>query len=147
MYREGDMVINLNLETIDGEKIEIGKGKWIVLYFYPKDNTPGCTTQAKNFSKLMEEFNKLNVEIIGISKDNEGTHKKFIQKYDLKIKLLSDKENKIAKLFNVEGKTFLSRDTILIDKAGKIVKIWRKVSASQNPYQVLEFIKNYENST
>ncbi|MCS7165352.1 MAG: peroxiredoxin [Candidatus Calescibacterium sp.] len=145
MYKEGDLIVNLTLKTIDGEEIEVGKGKWIVLYFYPKDDTPGCTIQAKNFSKLKEEFEKLNVEIIGINKDSEESHRRFIEKHKLKIKLVSDKKDDIAKLFDVEGQIFPSRDTIVIDPVGKIVKIWRKVSASENPYQVLEFIKNISN--
>ncbi len=146
MYNEGDIVVNLELKTIDGETIKTGQNKWIVIYFYPKDDTPGCTRQAQNFSNLAEEFNKLNVEIIGISRDGENSHKKFIDKYNLKIKLVSDKDRKIASLFGVEGKTFFSRDTIIIDPIGKIVKIWRKVSASENPYQVLEFIKKHSSN-
>lgn len=147
MYKEGDILVNLELKTIDGETIKIGQSKWIVLYFYPKDDTPGCTRQAQNFSNLADEFNKLNVEIIGISRDGENSHKKFIEKYNLKIKLASDKDRKISSLFGVEGKTFFSRDTIIIDNVGKIVKIWRKVSASENPHQVLEFIKQYLNNS
>lgn len=147
MYKEGDIVLNLLLKSSDNEEIEIGKGKWTVLYFYPKDDTPGCTIQAQTFSKLKEEFDKLNVEIIGISKDKDESHIKFLQKHNLKIKLVSDKDGKIAKLFDIKGKIFFSRDTIIISPTGKVVKIWRKVSSSKNPYEVLEFIKNYNDNS
>ncbi len=143
MYKEGDTIVNLDIETIDGKKIEIGKNQWIVLYFYPKDDTPGCTIQAKTFSELYDEFKNLNVEVIGISRDNSNNHQKFIQKHNLKINLVSDKDNKIASLFGVEGKLFFSRDTILIDPNGKVAKIWRKVSPSKNPHEIIEFIKKY----
>ncbi|MFN3995935.1 MAG: peroxiredoxin [bacterium] len=144
MYKEGDIITNLTLETSEGETIEVGKGKWIILYFYPKDDTPGCTIQAKKFSELYEEFDKLNSIIVGVSKDNPERHKKFCQKYGLKIKLVTDKESKIASLFGVNGKIFFSRDTVIINPVGKVMKIWRKVSPSQNPYDSLNFIK--ENS-
>lgn len=144
MYKEGDIITNLKLETAEGEIIEVGKGKWIILYFYPKDDTPGCTIQAKKFSELYEEFDKLNALIVGVSKDNPERHKKFCQKYGLKIKLVTDKESKIASLFGVNGKIFFSRDTVIINPLGKVMKIWRKVSPSQNPYDSLNFIK--ENS-
>ncbi|MFN4220260.1 MAG: peroxiredoxin [bacterium] len=144
MYKEGDIITNLKLETAEGEIIEVGKGKWIILYFYPKDDTPGCTIQAKKFSELYEEFDKLNALIVGVSKDNPERHKKFCQKYGLKVKLVTDKESKIASLFGVNGKIFFSRDTVIINPLGKVMKIWRKVSPSQNPYDSLNFIK--ENS-
>lgn len=144
MYKEGDIIANLTIDTTEGEKVEVGKGKWIILYFYPKDDTPGCTIQAQKFSELIEEFEKLNSIVIGVSKDNPERHKKFCQKYNLKIKLVTDKEGKLASLFDVKGKIFFSRDTVIINPIGKIVKIWRKVSPSQNPYDTLQFIK--ENS-
>ncbi|MEN3015092.1 MAG: peroxiredoxin [bacterium] len=143
MYKEGDIVQDLKLESSDGEVIEVGKGKWIVLYFYPKDNTPGCTVQAQTFSKLKQEFENQKAEVIGISKDSNKSHEKFIQNCNLKIKLVSDKAGQIAKLFGVQGKIFFSRDTVLIDPNGKIVKIWRKASAQNNPLEVLELIKHY----
>lgn len=144
MYKEGDIVVNLVIETSEGQKVEVGKGKWIVLYFYPKNDTTGCTIQAKIFSNLYERFQKLNTEVIGISRDDPYSHNNFIKKHNLKIKLATDKEGKISSLFNVKGKIFFSRDTVLIDPLGKVVKIWRKVSPSQNPYNILELIENYQ---
>ncbi|PID47462.1 MAG: thioredoxin-dependent thiol peroxidase [Proteobacteria bacterium] len=111
------------------------KGKWVVLYFYPKDNTPGCTTQACDFTASFPEFNSLNAVILGVSPDSPKKHRNFIEKKDLTITLLADEEKEVAKLYNVwQLKKFMSkeymgivRSTFLIDPEGKVVKIWDKV--------------------
>ena len=124
-------------------------GKKHILYFYPKDNTPGCTTEAKDFSTKIKEFNKLKTEIIGISKDSIKTHKNFIKKQDLKILLASDEEGKILEKFgvwvekNMYGRKYMGiqRSTFLIDEKLKIIFIWEKVKVKGHVDEVLEKIR------
>ena len=124
-------------------------GKKHILYFYPKDNTPGCTTEAKDFSTKIKEFNKLKTEIIGISKDSIKTHKNFIKKQDLKILLASDEEGKTLEKFgvwvekNMYGRKYMGiqRSTFLIDEKLKIIFIWEKVKVKGHVDEVLEKIR------
>ncbi len=124
-------------------------GKKHILYFYPKDNTPGCTTEAKDFSAKIKEFNKLKTEIIGISKDSIKTHKNFIKKQDLKILLASDEEGKTLEKFgvwvekNMYGRKYMGiqRSTFLIDEKLKIIFIWEKVKVKGHVDEVLEKIR------
>lgn len=123
--------------------------KYLVLYFYPKDNTPGCTLEAKDFSCMKQEFLDLGVLILGVSKDSEQSHNNFIEKQDLKITLVSDEDLSLHKLFGVwwekknYGKTYLwvIRSTFLLDQSGTIVKEWRNVRAKGHVQRVLDFIK------
>ena len=125
-------------------------GKFVVLYFYPKDDTPGCTIETNDFNKLLSKFNKLDCEIYGVSKDNIKSHDKFREKYKIKFDLLSDEETKIHKKYNVWGKKkfmgqeFLGtiRTTFLIDKKGKILKTWENVKVKDHAQEVLETLKN-----
>jgi len=125
-------------------------GKFVVLYFYPKDDTPGCTIETNDFNKLLPKFNKLNCEIYGVSKDNIKSHDKFREKYKIKFDLLSDEETKIHKKYNVWGKKkFMGREflgtirtTFLIDKKGKILKTWENVKVKDHAKEVLETLKN-----
>jgi len=111
------------------------RGKWVVLYFYPKDNTPGCTMEAIYFSKAMEEFKALGTEILGVSADSVESHCGFAEKHDLAITLLSDVDRKVLEEYGVwkqksmYGKSFLgiSRTTFIIDPQGKIAHVWPKV--------------------
>lgn len=111
------------------------RGKWVVLYFYPKDNTPGCTMEAIYFSKAMEEFKALGTEILGVSADSVESHCGFAEKHDLAITLLSDTERKVLEAYGVwksksmYGKSFLgiTRTTFIIDPEGKIAHVWPKV--------------------
>ena len=122
--------------------------KWKVIYFYPKDNTPGCTQEAKDFSKLKEEFEKLNCEILGISPDSPQSHKKFIEKHGLKIMLLSDKEKKLIKkvawgkkkVFGKE-KEGLIRTTYLVSPNNIVMKVWSPVKVKGHAEEVLETLK------
>ena len=106
-------------------------GKYIVLYFYPKDDTPGCTIETNDFNKLLTQFKKLNCDVFGISKDDLKSHKKFKEKYKIKFDLLADEEIKIVKSYKVWAKKkFMGREymgvvrnTFLIDPKGKIIKI------------------------
>jgi|TARA_B100001105_G_scaffold51059_1_gene38510 peroxiredoxin Q/BCP len=138
--------LNLSNDTIINSKNLIGNT--YVIYFYPKDNTPGCTNEAKDFSSLFKDFKNLNVEIIGISKDSIKTHQNFIEKHKLKIKLGSDQEGKVIEKFGVwvEKKMYgriymgVERSSFLISDKGKIENIWRKVKVKGHAKEVYERI-------
>ena len=127
-------------------------GKYVMIYFYPKDDTPGCTIEANDFNKLLPQFKKLNCEVFGISKDNLKSHDKFKEKYKLKFDLLSDEELAVLKKFKVWGKKkFMGREfmgilrtTFLIDKKGKILKIWENVKVKDHAKEVLETLKEIQ---
>ena len=143
---------NFELPDANNNKIKLSdyKGKNVVLYFYPKDNTPGCTVEAIDFSKLKKEFEKQNTVIIGISKDTCKSHQKFIDDQELTITLLSDEDHKIQEKYNVwgkkkfMGKEFMGtiRTTFLIDKTGKIIKKWENVKVQDHAKEVLTIIEN-----
>ena len=123
-------------------------GKWLVLYFYPKDDTPGCTTEAKDFTAFAEQFSARNASILGVSKDTVAKHDKFIAKHDLKVDLISDETGEICEAYgvwvekNMYGKTYMGiqRATFLINPGGKIAKIWPKVRVKGHAEAVLEEI-------
>ena len=125
-------------------------GKYVVIYFYPKDDTPGCTIETNDFNKLLTKFNKLECEIYGISKDSLKSHDKFRDKYKIKFDLLADEEIKVLKKYKVWGKKkFMGREfmgiirtTFLIDKMGKIIKIWNNVKVKDHAKEVLITLKN-----
>ena len=125
-------------------------GKYLVLYFYPKDDTPGCTIETNDFNKLLSKFKKLDCEVYGISKDNLKSHNKFRDKYKIKFDLLADEELKVLKKYRVWGKKkFMGREfmgiirtTFLLDKKGKIIKIWNNVKVKNHAKEVLETVKN-----
>ena len=124
-------------------------GKYVVIYFYPKDDTPGCTIETNDFNKLLTKFKKLECEIYGISKDSLKSHDKFRDKYKIKFDLLADEEIKVLKIYKVWGnKKFMGREfmginrtTFLIDKKGKIIKIWENVKVKDHAKEVLETLK------
>lgn len=118
------------------------RGKWIVLYFYPKDNTPGCTAEAISFTEHNDEITSLDAEIIGVSADSVESHKKFIEKRNLKIKLLSDPQKKVIELYDAKGILGTTRSTFLIDPQGKIAKVWPKVSVNGHADDVKNSILN-----
>ncbi|MBU5257117.1 peroxiredoxin [Tissierella praeacuta] len=128
------------------------KGKNVVLYFYPKDNTSGCTTEALEFMDLYDEFKKQDTIIMGISRDNLKSHAKFRDKHNLPFLLLSDENEEIHNLFNVMklkkmyGKEYMGveRSTFIFNKEGELVKEFRNVKAKGHAEKVLEFIKNGE---
>ena len=151
MLNIGDKAPNFTLPDKDGNNISLSDflGKKVILYFYPKDNTPGCTKQACGFSENIQEFENNNTVIIGISKDSQKSHQSFTQKYDLKINLLSDVERQAIESYGVwqEKKLYgkvsmgIVRTTFVIDEQGNIEKIFDKVKAAQNPEEVLEYIR------
>jgi len=125
-------------------------GHWIVLYFYPKDNTSGCTREAIDFTKSLKKFQKLDAHIIGISPDSAESHKKFEQKHSLKITLLTDPEHKVLDKYGVwqlkkmYGREYYGvvRSTFLINPSGKIVELWQKVKVNGHVEAVLEKLRN-----
>ncbi|MFZ4673138.1 peroxiredoxin [bacterium] len=128
------------------------KGRWIALYFYPKDDTPGCTKQACNLRENFDELQKHGIEILGVSPDDVESHKKFEQKYDLPFRLIADPERKISKMFGVYKWHFgfnffpykwVKRVTVLIDPNGIEVGRIEKVEVGNHSKQILEFLKSY----
>ena len=125
------------------------KGKNLVIYFYPKDNTPGCTKEGEDFRDNYNVFKKLNTEVIGVSKDSVISHQKFITKFNFPFNLISDEDEKVCNLFdvikekNMYGRKYMGieRSTFLIDANGKLVKEWRKVRVKGHVDDVLESIK------
>ena len=128
-------------------------GKYVVLYFYPKDDTPGCTIETNDFNKLLSKFKKLDCEVFGISKDDLKSHNKFRDKYKIKFDLLADEDLKVLKKYKVWGKKkFMGREfmgiirtTFLIDKKAKILKVWNNVKVKDHAKEVLETLKNITN--
>ena len=149
MISEGKSVPKFELNDADGNVFSSTdlRGKKYVIYFYPKDFTPGCTIEADEFSKDYKKFQKAGIEIIGISKDDVESHKKFCDKMKIPYKLLADTDTKVSKLFGVWGKKkFMGREylgvkrsTFLINEKGKIVKVFEKVKAKGHSKEVLEF--------
>ena len=125
-------------------------GNYVIIYFYPKDDTPGCTIETNDFNKLLPKFKKLNCEILGISKDNLKSHDKFRDKYKIKFDLLADEEIKVLKKYKVwakkkfMGREFMGivRTTFLIDKKGKTLKVWNNVKVKGHAKEVLETLQN-----
>ena len=124
-------------------------GKYLVLYFYPKDDTPGCTTEALDFTAQIKNFDKANTSILGVSADTVAKHEKFKNKHKLKILLGSDEDHEVLNAYevwvekNMYGKKYMGieRATFLIDENGKIQKIWRKVKVKNHVAEVLEAAK------
>ena len=127
----------------DGDTIRLEdfRGKWVVLYFYPKDDTPGCTMEAKGFENLREEFERENAVILGVSRDDEKSHKSFCTKYGLNFHLLADKDGKIIEEYKAKGVIFTKRMTYLIDPEGKIAFVWKKVNPARHAKEVLEKLR------
>ena len=128
------------------------KGKWVVLYFYPKDNTPGCTIEANDFTKYLKDFSKLNAVILGASPDSCQSHVKFVKDQKLKIALLSDPEHKVIETYGAwqlkqnYGKEYwgVVRSTVLIDPDGKVAYHWKSVKADGHAEAVREKLKELQ---
>ncbi len=146
MLQVGDNVPDFCLPNQDEEEICFRdiKGKWTVLYFYPKDNTPGCTTQACDFTEAEPDFSKLDAIILGVSPDSPEKHRKFIEKKNLGITLLADEEKELCNLFGVwqlkkfMGKEYMGivRSTFIINPEGKIAALWTKVRVKEHVAKV-----------
>ncbi|MCK1985815.1 MULTISPECIES: thioredoxin-dependent thiol peroxidase [Peribacillus] len=150
----GEKAPDFKLPANNGEMVSLSdfKGKYIVLYFYPKDMTPGCTTEACDFRDHNEHFEELDAVIIGVSPDPAARHEKFIEKHGLPFLLLADEDHEAAKIFDVWqlkknfGKEYMGieRSTFLIDKDGKIVKEWRKVKVKGHVEEALDTLRDLE---
>lgn len=142
--REGDQLPGYRLEDENGRQVKLNgfRGKWLVLYFYPNDDTPGCTREAITFSQYLEEFKQSKAEVFGISTDKLKNHRKFREKHGIKVSLLSDNRGKLAKAFGIKILFGMcSRDTVLISPGGKVEKIYRNVHPSKIPVKILETIQ------
>jgi peroxiredoxin Q/BCP len=139
----GQQAPEFTLPSQDGSMVSLKdfRGKWVVLYFYPKDNTPGCTIEAHNFQRDLSKFESDNAVILGVSLDSPESHKNFCTKQDLTFKLLADTEKKVAaqygSLRNLLVVKIADRNTFLIDPQGKIAKVWTGVSPSSHSQEVL----------
>jgi peroxiredoxin Q/BCP len=150
MLEVGTKAPEFSLPNQDGKEVALSgyKGKKVVLYFYPKDNAPGCTKQACGFAELYPDFTEKGAEVIGISKDTVESHRKFADKYNLTFTLLADTDIKVIQAYdvwkekNMYGKKSMGvvRTTYLIDEEGMITKAFTKVNATENPADMLENI-------
>lgn len=147
----GDKAPDFNLPASSGENVNLSdfRGKNVVLYFYPKDMTPGCTTEACDFRDQHENFSDLNTVIIGVSPDPIERHNKFIEKHGLPFMLLADENHEVAKMYDVWklkknfGREYMGieRSSFLINKEGNLVKEWRKVRVKGHVEDALQFVK------
>ena len=150
MIEEGGNAPELKAVASDGTTIELASpGKPLVLYFYPKDDTSGCTREAQDFTALAGDFEKAGARVVGVSRDPMKKHEKFIGKYDLKVPLLSDEDGAISNAFgtwvekSMYGRIYMwmERATFIIDEEGRVVKAWRKVKVPGHAAEVLEAVK------
>jgi peroxiredoxin Q/BCP len=148
MIEDGDKAPDFELPTDGGETLRLSrlKGKPAVLYFYPKDDTSGCTAEAKDFTRLAPEFRKAGVEVIGVSPDSPESHAKFRKKHGLAVRLAADTDKAVANAYGVwveksmYGRKYMGveRSTFLIDGKGRIARSWRKVKVPGHAEEVLE---------
>lgn len=151
MLEVGTKAPDFTLQDQDGKDVSLSdfKGKKVILYFYPKDNTSGCTKQACAFKELSPDFMEKDAIVLGVSKDSVASHKKFQEKYELPFELLSDPDHKVIEQYDVwkeksmYGKKYMGivRSTYLIDEEGNIEKALEKVKPQQNPEQMLKLVE------
>jgi peroxiredoxin Q/BCP len=150
MINQGDKAPALKVTASDGATVDLGApGAPLVLYFYPKDDTSGCTKEAQDFTALAGDFAAAGVRVIGVSRDPMKKHDKFIAKYELKVPLASDEDGRISDAFgtwvekSMYGRKYMGmeRSTFLIGKDGRVVKTWRKVKVPGHAAEVLEAAK------
>ena len=147
MINEGDRAPAIDVQTSDGGSVNLSApGQPLVLYFYPKDDTSGCTREAQDFTALASEYSKAGVKVIGVSRDPMKKHEKFISKYELAVPLASDEDGRISDAFgtwvekSMYGRKYMGmeRATFLIDADGKVVRAWRKVKVPGHAQEVLK---------
>ena len=151
MLKEKAKAPDIKLFSTNNVKFNLknSSGNFVIIYFYPKDDTPGCTLETNDFNKLLPHFRKLNCEVYGISKDSLDSHNKFKKKYKIKFDLLSDLDKNVLKKYKVwrkkkfMGREFMGviRSTFLIDKKGRILKIWSNVKVKDHAKEVLNTLK------
>lgn len=148
MLQEGDNAPDFDAKDQDGNNVKLSdfRGKRVVLYFYPKDDTPGCTKEACSFRDANDVYAEKNIKVLGVSTDDESSHRKFISKFNLPFTLLADTDKKIVNDYGVYGEKNMygrkymgvNRKTFLIDEQGKIKKIFNKVDVSEHADEVLK---------
>jgi peroxiredoxin Q/BCP len=152
MISEGDCAPDLDVTTSDGRNLNLARpGKPLVLYFYPKDDTSGCTREAQDFTSLAADFEKAGAMVVGVSRDPMKKHEKFIGKYDLKVPLASDEDGRISDAFetwvqkSMYGRKYMGmeRSTFLIGADGKVLKEWRKVKVPGHAEEVLATVRKH----
>lgn len=156
MLDEGDPIPAIELTSAGGGQIDLRSyvGRPFVMYFYPKDDTAGCTREAQDFSALLPEFEALDARLLGVSKDSPIKHQKFINKYDLTVPLATDGEGKAIEAFGVwvekslYGKRYMGIDraTFLFDAKGRLSRVWRRVRVPGHAVDVLEAVKELESA-
>ena len=152
MIKEGDIAPDFTSRDAEGNPVKLSelRGQNVVLYFYPKDDTPGCTKQACSFRDSSDVYEREGVKVLGVSLDDEQSHQAFAEKYNLPFTLLADTDHSVSEAYGVYGeqrygdKTFLgvARKTFLIDKDGRIKKVFDKVNVEQHADEVLEAFKS-----
>ncbi len=142
--QEGQIAPEFTAKDELGNTVQLSqlKGKNVILYFYPKDDTPGCTIEACNFRDNLNQFQTAQTQIFGVSFDDAASHQAFKEKFHLNFPLLVDSDKKIATAFGVQGDAYAARDTIVIDKEGKIKKILRKVDPKTHSEELLQILKS-----
>jgi peroxiredoxin Q/BCP len=134
------MAPSVTLPSQDGSKVSLKdyRGKWVVLYFYPKDNTPGCTIEAHNFQRDLSKYQEKNAVIVGVSVDSSESHQDFCTKQSLTFKLLADTEKKVtAEYGSLRDNGMAARNTFLIDPKGRIAKVWTGVKPQEHSEEIL----------
>ena len=154
-FKVGTKATSFSLPNQDNKKVSLSDfaGKWVVLQFYPKDDTPGCTIEACDFTDSLNEFERLDAVVLGISADSIESHQKFIQKHKLKITLLSDENHKVIEQYGawqlkkMYGKEYygIQRSTFIINPEGKIAHIWQKVTAEDHVKEVRAKLQELKN--
>jgi peroxiredoxin Q/BCP len=148
MLKEGDAAPDFEVSDAEGNPVKLSdlRGRKVVLYFYPKDDTPGCTKEACSFRDGFAEFQRRGIEVLGVSTDDEKSHRKFAEKFSLPFKLLADTDHRVADLYGVYGeKQFMGRNymgvtrtTFLIDEEGRLRKVFDKVKVDEHADEVLK---------
>ena len=146
----GDQAPEFTLPSQDGTPVDLKdlRGKWVVLYFYPKDMTKGCTIEAHNFQRDIAQYEKANAMVVGVSVDTPGSHKEFCAQQGLTFKLLADTDKKVVQqygsMMEYNGNALAARNTFLIDPQGKIRKVWLKVDPNTHSADVLSSLQSIE---
>jgi peroxiredoxin Q/BCP len=150
MINEGDEAPAIDATASDGSKLNLASpGRPLVLYFYPKDDTSGCTREAQDFTALAQDFKKAGVQVVGVSRDPMKSHEKFIGKYGLAVPLVSDEDGRISEAFgtwvqkSMYGRKYMGmeRSTFLIGSDGRVLRAWRKVKVPKHAEEVLNAAK------